>query len=182
MNVQLKRASSKDKKPTITVSELKGKADNGKYFYISLAVQGKTYTTVFHKTRDGQDLYAEEWDSRLPLPQTGSPLDVYLIDITRKGSIFDNIRTWAAVRRIYQQGDSKTQTLKLAEEVGELAAAVLNRDEAEIMDGIGDCVVVLTNLAKLEGYDIEEAIDSAYTEISNRKGNMVNGTFVKDGI
>ena len=40
-------------------------------------------------------------------------------------------------------------------------------------------VVVLTNLAKLEGLEIEECIDSAYHEIANRKGKMINGTFVK---
>jgi hypothetical protein len=40
-------------------------------------------------------------------------------------------------------------------------------------------VVVLTNLAKLEGFDIENCIDSAYNEIANRKVVMVNGTFVK---
>jgi hypothetical protein len=38
---------------------------------------------------------------------------------------------------------------------------------------------VLTNLAKLEGFDIEKCVDSAYNEIANRKGKMINGTFVK---
>jgi len=40
-------------------------------------------------------------------------------------------------------------------------------------------VVVLTNLAALEGMQIENCIDAAYGEIANRKGKMVNGTFVK---
>jgi hypothetical protein len=40
-------------------------------------------------------------------------------------------------------------------------------------------VVVLTNLAYLEGMVIEDCISSAYKEISNRKGKMINGTFVK---
>ena len=40
-------------------------------------------------------------------------------------------------------------------------------------------VVVLTNLAKLEGLDIEDCIDSAYNVIKSRQGEMVNGTFVK---
>ena len=43
-------------------------------------------------------------------------------------------------------------------------------------------VVVLTNLAHLGGTTIEECIDSAYNEIKNRKGKMVNGTFVKKWI
>jgi hypothetical protein len=40
-------------------------------------------------------------------------------------------------------------------------------------------VVVLTNLAVLEGMQIESCIESAYNEIANRKGKMENGTFVK---
>jgi len=40
-------------------------------------------------------------------------------------------------------------------------------------------VVVLTNLAELSDLKIEDCIDSAYNEINNRKGIMINGTFVK---
>ena len=89
------------------------------------------------------------------------------------------IRSWAVEKGIYTSGDSKTQYVKLMEEAGELAKALLNRDEPEIIDAIGDMVVVLTNLAKLEGLDIEDCIDSAYNVIKSRQGEMVNGTFVK---
>ena len=60
---------------------------------------------------------------------------------------FDLIREWAKEKGIYKKGDSKTQTLKLVEEAGELAKAVLNDNQNEVIDAIGDCVVVLTNLA-----------------------------------
>tara|TARA_R110002074_G_scaffold132641_2_gene276050 strand:- start:175 stop:1008 length:834 start_codon:yes stop_codon:yes gene_type:complete len=93
---------------------------------------------------------------------------------------FDLIRKWADKRGIYKSGDTKTQYVKLQEEAGELAKAILKNDEAEFVDAIGDCVVVLTNLAHLGGYSIEECIDAAYTEISNRTGKMTNGTFVKE--
>ena len=75
----------------------------------------------------------------------------------------------------------KTQYVKLQEEAGELAKALLQNDEAEIVDGIGDMVVVLTNLSHLNGVDIETCIESAYKEISTRDGRMINGTFVKHG-
>jgi hypothetical protein len=42
-------------------------------------------------------------------------------------------------------------------------------------------VVVLTNLAHLQQTTIESCIAQAYNEIKNRKGSMINGTFVKDG-
>jgi NTP pyrophosphatase (non-canonical NTP hydrolase) len=93
---------------------------------------------------------------------------------------FDNIRTWAKERGLYKKGDSKTQYVKLQEEAGELAKALLKNDKSEIKDAIGDIVVVLTNLAHLEKLTIEDCIDAAYKEISNRTGKMVNGTFVKD--
>ena len=94
-------------------------------------------------------------------------------------SRFDLIRTWASDRGIYDQGNSHTQYVKLMEEAGELAEALLKNDKYEIKDAIGDMVVVLTNLAVLEGMQIENCIESAYKEIANRKGKMENGTFVK---
>ena len=93
---------------------------------------------------------------------------------------FDLIRDWAATRGIYDEGNTHTQYVKLMEEAGELAEALLKKDDHEIWDAIGDMVVVLTNLAHQTGMDIEQCIDNAYGEISQRTGKMVNGTFVKD--
>ena len=93
---------------------------------------------------------------------------------------FDLIREWAEERGLYNAGDPKTQTLKLMEEAGEICRAVLKKDEPEIIDGIGDCVVVLTNLAHLCDTSIEECIEIAYNEIKDRKGKMDNGTFKKN--
>ena len=55
-------------------------------------------------------------------------------------------------------------------------------DEATytLVDGIGDAVVVLTNLAELVGVPIEDCIQEAYNVINKRKGKMINGTFVKN--
>ena len=93
---------------------------------------------------------------------------------------FDKIRDWAEERGIYANGDPKTQSLKLVEEVGETCRAILKQNKDDAMDGIGDCVVVLTNLAELLDTSIEECVERAYAEISNRTGKMKNGTFVKD--
>ena len=93
---------------------------------------------------------------------------------------FELIREWAKERGLYDKGDIKTQLIKLYEESGELSQAILKDDKAGIIDAIGDSVVVLTNLAHLVGTNIEVCIKSAYDEISNRTGRMINGTFVKD--
>ena len=95
-------------------------------------------------------------------------------------NIFECIRMWADERGLYDKGDPKTQYIKLMEETGEIGRAILKDDTAEIIDGIGDAVVVLTNLAELCGVPIEECIQEAYNVISKRTGKMVNGTFIKD--
>jgi NTP pyrophosphatase (non-canonical NTP hydrolase) len=65
------------------------------------------------------------------------------------------------------------------EENGELGQALMRRYRDEIVDAIGDMVIVLTNIAHIEGYNIEDCIESAYNVISKRKGTMVNGKFKK---
>ena len=125
--------------------------------------------------------FARWFDNNSTYPRTGalSPTGMRE-DVPRSISRFDLIRDWAEKRGLYNQGDPKTQTLKLMEEAGEICRAVLKKDEPEIIDGIGDCVVVLTNLAHLCNTSIEECIDAAYDEIKNRTGKMDNGTFKKD--
>ena len=96
------------------------------------------------------------------------------------GNVFDDIRSWATDKGIYDKGNARTQYLKLMEESGELAEALLKNDTAEIKDAIGDMIVVLTSIAKFKGMFIEDCIKSAYDVIAKRTGKMINGTFVKD--
>ena len=123
-------------------------------------------------------------------------IEEYLIDKNKPVSTdkFSLIRDWAKQRGLYDKGDVKTQFLKLQEETGELAKALLKNDRNEIIDAIGDIVVVLTNLTQLTGIfvevkgdvtrlrniTIEDCIDTAYNVIKLRTGSMKNGTFVKN--
>jgi NTP pyrophosphatase (non-canonical NTP hydrolase) len=100
--------------------------------------------------------------------------------VAESPNVYDLIRQWADERGIYRNGDAKTQFIKLQEETGELARAILKNNRGELIDAIGDAVVVLTNLAALEGLKIEECVVSAYDVIKSRQGSMVNGTFVKN--
>ena len=94
--------------------------------------------------------------------------------------MFQQIRDWAQERGLYDSGNTVTQYVKLQEECGELAKALLKDDQPEVIDAIGDIVVVLTNLAHQRGTHIETCISSAYNEIKGRTGQMINGTFIKD--
>jgi NTP pyrophosphatase (non-canonical NTP hydrolase) len=93
---------------------------------------------------------------------------------------FMPIRSWANDKGIYNSGDIKTQYIKMQEEAGELAKAIINNDHDEIVDAIGDCVIVLTSIAHFQGVTIEDCINSAYNVISKRNGKMINGSFVKN--
>jgi NTP pyrophosphatase (non-canonical NTP hydrolase) len=93
---------------------------------------------------------------------------------------FQPIREWAAEKGILAQSTIKKQFEKLMEEVEETRTAIKNENLEELKDGIGDCVVVLTNMAALAGMTIEDCINSAYEVISKRKGKMINGKFVKE--
>jgi len=123
-----------------------------------------------------QTMLAEYMDSLYKLAEYKAEVE----NNSSESNVFNDIRSWAQSRGIYEKGDSKTQYVKLMEEAGELARAILKNDRAELTDAIGDMVVVLTNLAYLEGMYIENCVESAYKVISDRKGKMVNGTFQKE--
>jgi len=101
---------------------------------------------------------------------------------------FQLIRNWATKRGIYEKGDVATQFVKLSEEHGELAEAILKEDVGGQIDAIGDMVVVLTNLAELinrknplwTNINIEVCVEVAWNQIKDRQGKMQNGTFIKD--
>jgi NTP pyrophosphatase (non-canonical NTP hydrolase) len=128
------------------------------------------YNKAFANWFDSPELFEEEIEE-----------DISAVKCVKKPlKMFEDIRNWASTRGLYERGNSKTQYIKLQEEAGELAKALLQNDKFEIRDAIGDMVVVLTNLAHLEEMSIEACINTAYKEISKRKGKMINGTFVKD--
>lgn len=150
---------------------------------------------------------------------------------------------WGEDRDLYHPEHGATessQILKFIEETGELAQGLLKNDRALIKDSIGDCQVVLINLAKMQDFDLSyfydkenvkyirdfftigihkgftesdimlnvfdslnnesifhviafleafssklgfgefECLNSAYEEIKDRKGKMMNRAFVKN--
>ena len=93
---------------------------------------------------------------------------------------FTDIRQWAEDRNLIEGSNPDKQMLKLAEEMGELAAALARGKDVEAVDAIGDMVVVLTILAAQLDVAIETCIEHAWDEIKDRRGRMVAGVFVKE--
>lgn len=96
------------------------------------------------------------------------------------GEHFDNFTKWANDRQIIQNGNILAQGLKLVSEVGELADNLAKGRCTK--DDIGDCCVVLNNLAQMQGLSLEECLAQAWEDIRYRKGHMnENGIFIKEG-
>lgn len=92
--------------------------------------------------------------------------------------VYNDVISWANDRNLIEGSNSRAQFIKLAEEMGELAADLAKG--RDVKDSVGDMMVVLTILARQEGYTLQECYQQAYTEIQHRKGKMVDGVFVRE--
>lgn len=96
-------------------------------------------------------------------------------------SVEIDVIQWAEARKIIPNATSQTQLLKTMSELGELADAIIKRDRAQIIDGLGDVLVTLIIVAALEDLDLVKCLESAYAEIKDRKGTLLpTGVFVKE--
>ena len=87
---------------------------------------------------------------------------------------------WANERGLLKPEIHLKQMGKMVSEVGELCDAIIKDDKNGQIDGIGDVLVTLIILANQLGYDVEDCLEVAYNEIKNRKGETINGTFIKE--
>ena len=94
--------------------------------------------------------------------------------------LIKQVEQWSFDRGLHQAESSK-QYLKVAEETGEIAAALARSQHEELKDAIGDVVVTLIILAQQNTLTLEECLQTAYVEIVDRKGKMIDGVFVKEG-
>ena len=109
------------------------------------------------------------------------------LDTSTKDTITDlitKINHWADERNL-KQADPKIQWMRITEEVGEIRDVLLkptkfNEPKAALKDAIGDTLVTIIVLAHQLDLDVIECLNIAYEEIKNRKGKMINGTFVKE--
>ena len=91
-----------------------------------------------------------------------------------------NVIDWAEERKILHSENAPKQMLKVVEEVGETAGALVKGNESELKDGIGDSFVTLIILSKQLGFTPSECLEAAWNEIKDRKGKTENGVFIKE--
>lgn len=138
------------------------------------------------KTEDYLDKYFINFNKALPDSKLATQ---EFNDIINKGKDmqqtsldkhFNNFTKWSTDRKIIQNGNILAQGLKLVSEVGELADNLAKG--RCIKDDIGDCCVVLNNLALMQRLTLDECLEQAWNDIKDRKGLMnENGIFIKDG-
>lgn len=98
--------------------------------------------------------------------------------------LIEKINEWAISKGL-NKGNPKIEWMKVTEEVGEIRDVFLKPNdfddpEMALKDAIGDSIVTLVVLCLQLGYDVEECLKIAYNNIKDRKGKMVNGTFIKE--
>ena len=81
---------------------------------------------------------------------------------------------------IVSADNAKTQFMKVTEELGELAEGI-NKDKPEqIKDSLGDVLVTLILLAEDLNLNLLDCLNSAWGEIKDRKGEVKDGSFIKE--
>ena len=93
--------------------------------------------------------------------------------------VASDIMLWHHDRNLINGSDDKTQFVKLVEETGELAGEIA-RGRNDVRDHIGDMIVVLINIAGRHGHSLLDCMVTAWEDIKDRRGMMVDGVFVKE--
>lgn len=88
------------------------------------------------------------------------------------------IANWHHDRNLIDGATDQAQFVKLIEEAGELAGNIARG--RDIRDDVGDMLVVLINIMERNNLTIQECLGTAWNDIKDRKGKMVDGLFVKE--
>lgn len=98
--------------------------------------------------------------------------------MSRIEELITKITQWHYDRNLIDGSTDASQWVKLKEECDELAESIEFCESP--IDDIGDIIVVLINIAERNKLSIEECLAHAYNDIKDRRGQMVDGIFVKE--
>ena len=89
------------------------------------------------------------------------------------------VAQWHHDRNLIKGATDKDQFCKLIQEAGELSDNICKGKD--MSDDIGDMIVVLINIAERNNLTLKECLEKAWDDIKDRKGEMVDGIFIKEG-
>ena len=90
------------------------------------------------------------------------------------------IIAWHKARNLIEGSSDHQQFEKLLEEVEELRLNIMASQP--IVDDVGDIIVVLINLCERNCLTLKDCMAHAYNDIKDRRGQMVDGLFVKERV
>ena len=102
--------------------------------------------------------------------------------------LIEKVEQWAKDKGIDKAESWKPQFGKIAEEVMEYKDELRKHEDLKgpnfyfahnEMVEMGDILVTLTIMAQQRGYELYDCLEMAYEKIKNRKGEVIDGTFVK---
>lgn len=122
---------------------------------------------------------------KLEKPETcNANCDFYTLESKPKFVYDMNTLTTLVWEWFEQKGlkDPVMQMVKVQEEVGELAHEISRNklQDPETEDTLGDILVTVIGMCHHLHYHPAHALGVAYNEIKNRKGKVIEGSFVKD--
>lgn len=177
------------KKPT-AVSKLSTKISNGKPIKCFKKETGET--SYYLSARDcSKELgYSERWCDKIISDMSGETrmfrLQYVSLDEVKQNTdkvsistLVDLVSLWSMDKGLHKADPTK-QFLKVTEEFSEIAAALSRGNEELFKDAVGDTIVTLIIIAQQKGYTLEDCVNAAYNEIKDRRGKLVDGTFIKE--
>ncbi len=141
---------------------------------------GDKYATIGEAAEVTGVAYSSLWEALNKGTRSGGAYWVYdEPGIQDLNVLVKNVWRWFDAKGL---NDPIVQFAKLNEESGEMAHELTRGryDTPEMKDAIGDTFVTLIGMAHHLNLDISECLDMAYEEIKNRKGKVIDGSFVKD--
>ena len=97
---------------------------------------------------------------------------------TKLTTLISKVAIWHYDRNLIAGSTDKDQFHKLIQECAELSDNLCKGKD--IRDDIGDIMVVLINIAERNKLEITDCLQVAYDDIKDRKGQMIDGVFVKE--
>ena len=85
---------------------------------------------------------------------------------------------WHHDRNLIEGSTDKDQALKLLQELGELSDSICKGKD--VRDDIGDMLVVMLNIMVRNDLTLKDCLETAWNDIRDRKGKMVDGIFIKE--
>ncbi len=100
-------------------------------------------------------------------------------EMQKMNDLIKKVNEWAIDKGL-DAANPADQFMKIVEEIGEVGQAYTREQPENLKLELGDVLVTVIIFALQNGIDPAEALDLAYNKISDRKGKMRNGVFIKE--